>query len=171
MIDDATRQRALAWVARNQHAEVVPGAVALAYALCVRFEGLALRPYICPAGVPTIGYGATYYESGRRVTMKDAPISRARAEQLLEWMLRAEFLPAARRLCPRVTDPRLLAVLLSFTFNLGAGRLATSTLRRRINAGLLDDVPHELRKWVKGRGRTLRGLVRRREAEIVLLGS
>ena len=52
----------------------------LAAKLCRRFEGLYLRPYLCPAGVPTIGYGSTVYENGMAVQLTDPPITRERAE-------------------------------------------------------------------------------------------
>jgi lysozyme len=144
-------------------------AVALAVALCRQFEGLHLRPYLCPAGVPTIGYGATFYEDGTPVTLHDAAISRARAEQLLVWHVRVNFLPKVVRLCPGVDDPGRLAALIDFAFNLGLGSLRSSTLRKRVNAGAWDLVPHELRKWNKAGGRVLRGLTRRREAEAALV--
>ena len=144
-------------------------AVLVAAALARRFEGLYLTPYLCPAGVPTIGYGATYYEDGARVTLHDPAITKERAEALLLWMVRTVYLPAVLVLCPGITDHRLLAVLIDFTFNLGSGQLKASTLRRKVNAGELDAVPAELRKWVKGGGRVLRGLVLRREAEIAEL--
>lgn len=144
-------------------------AIDVAAALARRFEGCYLRPYLCPAGVPTIGYGATYYEDGRRVTLADAPITRERAEQLLLWMVRSRYLPDVIRLCPGIDDPLRLAAIIDFTFNLGAGNLVASTLRRQVNAGRWDDVPTELRKWVRAGGRVLPGLVRRREAEVVLI--
>lgn len=144
-------------------------AIKVAAALARRFEGCYLRPYLCPAGVPTIGYGATYYEDGTRVTLFDPPITRERAESLLLWMVRTKYLPAVIRLCPGIADPRRLAAIIDFTFNLGAGNLGASTLRRRINAGQWDDVPAELRKWVKAGGRLLKGLVARREAEVALI--
>lgn len=143
-------------------------AVQVAAALCRRFEGCYLRPYLCPAGVPTIGYGATYYEDGRRVTLADAPITRARAESLLLWMVRTRYLPAVLKLCPGLAEPGRLAALIDFTFNLGAGALRGSTLRKRVNAGRWNDVPAELRKWDKAGGRRLRGLTRRREAEVTV---
>jgi lysozyme len=143
--------------------------VTIAAALCRRFEGLYLRPYLCPAGVPTIGYGATFYEDGTRVTLRDAAITRERAEALLLWHVRRVYLPAVQRLCPGATEPGLLAALIDFAFNLGAGRLQSSTLRRKVNAGELQAVPAELRKWVLAGGRVLRGLVLRREAEIALI--
>ena len=144
-------------------------AILVALALMRRFEGLYLTPYLCPAGVPTIGYGATYYEDGTRVTLIDAAITRERAEQLLLWMVRTVYLPQVMRLCPGIDKPNRLAALIDFTFNLGSGALKNSTLRRKINESLWDQVPAELRKWVKGGGKVLRGLVIRREAEAVLI--
>lgn len=144
-------------------------ALGVAAALARRFEGCYLRPYLCPAGVPTIGYGATYYEDGSRVTLLDPQITIDRAEELLLWMVRTKYLPAVIRLCPGIDDPLRLAAIIDFTFNLGAGNLQASTLRKRINAGRWEDVPDELRKWVKGGGRVLAGLVKRRAAEAVLI--
>ncbi len=143
-------------------------AVSVATALARRFEGLYLRPYLCPAGVPTIGFGATYYEDGTRVQLTDPPITRERAEALLVWMVRTQYLPAVLRLCPGADSPERLAALIDFTFNLGARNLRSSNLRRRVNERDYDAVPGELRKWVRAGGRVLRGLVRRREAEITI---
>ena len=144
-------------------------ALQVASALCRRFEGLYLTSYLCPAGVPTIGYGATYYQDGTRVTLSDPPITKAQAEALLLWMIRTKYLPEALRLCPGVDSPNRLAALIDFTYNLGSGKLKTSTLRKRVNEGRWDEVPAELRKWVRGGGKVLRGLVARREAEIALI--
>ncbi len=142
----------------------------LAMGLVNRFEGCYLRPYLCPAGVPTIGVGATYYENGVRVTLQDPPISRERADALLLWMVQHVYLPEVVKLCPGVNTDERLAALVDYCFNLGASRLYSSTLRRKVNAGLWGDVPVELRKWVITKGRVLPGLVLRREAEIALMG-
>ena len=146
-------------------------AVAVAAELARRFEGCYLTPYLCPAGVPTIGYGATYYEDGTAVTLLDPAITMARAEALLLWMVRTRYLPTVLRLCPSIDNPQRLAALIDFAFNLGAGRLKASTLRKKVNAGAWGDVPAEIRKWVKGGGRVLRGLVLRREAEVALVSA
>lgn len=143
---------------------------ASATVLIKRFEGLYLSPYLCPAGVPTIGYGATYYVDGTRVTLSDKPISKAHAESLLQWMLDTHYIPETRKPCPSATGNRL-AALVDFAFNLGISRLRNSTLRKKVNAGLWQDVPAELRKWVNAGGKPLRGLVARREAEILLIQS
>jgi lysozyme len=144
-------------------------ALVMAEALCKRFEGLYLRPYLCPAGVPTIGYGATFYEDGRRVMLTDPPITKARAEQLLRWHLTRRFLRAVMGMCPGAETPQQVAALADFAFNLGEGNLRTSTLRRKVNAGQWDEVPAQLMRWNKAGGRVLRGLTRRRQAEIDLL--
>ena len=148
---------------------MIDKAVPVAAALARRFEGLYLTPYLCPAGVPTIGYGATFYEDGTQVRLTDPAITKERSEALLLWMVRTRFLPAVLRLCPGVDHPDRLAALIDFAFNLGAGNLKASTLRKRVNAGDWADVPAQLRKWNKAGGRVLRGLTIRREAEAALI--
>ena len=145
-----------------------PAAVQIAQDLERKFEGFFPRPYLCPAGIPSIGFGATFYENGVRVTLLDPPINRERAEALLLWHTENVFLPQVLKLCPGATDVYLLAALIDFTFNLGAGRLKASTLRRLVNSGDWGKLPAEFRKWCRAGGRTLRGLQLRREAEIAL---
>lgn len=143
----------------------------LAASLCRRFEGCYLRPYLCPAGVPTIGYGATYYETGVRVTLFDPAITIERAEALLEWMIRTRYLPIVLKLCPNLANetPGRLAAIIDFCFNLGAGNLKASTLRKKILSGEWPEVLVQLRKWNKAAGKVQRGLVIRREAECALI--
>lgn len=150
---------------------MIDRSVEIAAALCKRFEGFRSHPYLCPAGVPTIGYGATHYLDGRQVKLTDPPISREAGERLLMLMIRRKYMPQVISACPSLvheTSERLAAII-DFTFNLGAGNLRASTLRRRINSGDWDDVPDQLRRWNKAGGRVLRGLVIRREAEAVLI--
>jgi lysozyme len=80
-------------------------------------------------------------------------------------------LNATLRYCPVLaTEPEgRLAAIVDFTFNLGAGRLQTSTLRRRINQRNWEDAATEVRRWIYGGGRVLPGLVTRREAEAAWL--
>lgn len=147
----------------------VDEALELAAALCRRFEGLRLRPYLCPAGVATIGYGATHYLDGRRVSLGDPAITPAQADRLLLLALRRTYLPAVLRQCPRVHDARRLAALVDWTFNLGEGNLRQSTLRRKVNAGQWAEVPAQLMRWTRGGGRVLPGLVARRKAEAAMI--
>lgn len=133
-----------------------------ASSLCRRFEGLRLRAYLCAAGVPSVGYGTVHYPDGVAVRLTDPAITAEQAEAYLQ-----HDLELARRqvlaLCPAVTGGQLEA-LTSFVYNLGAGRLRASTLRKRVNAG--DPSAHEeFHKWVYGGGKKLRGLVARRAVE------
>lgn len=148
----------------------------LATELCRRFEGFRSKPYICPAGVPTIGYGSTYYPGGRKVTMADAPVTEPQARAMLVAELLHTYAPGVIRQCPGLLPLALLAddwrklnAIVDFAYNLGVGRLQTSTLRRRINAGDWQGAQAELMKWVRGGGRVLPGLVTRRRAECELL--
>lgn len=144
-------------------------AIRIAAELCRRFEGLYLRPYLCPAGIPSIGYGSTRYLDGTPVRLSDPAITREMAERMLIQSIITIYLPAVLRLCPGIDSPRRLAAIIDWTYNLGAGQLASSTLRRRINACRWDDVPAQIRRWNRGGGRVLRGLVLRREAEALLV--
>lgn len=139
-------------------------AAAVASQLVKRWEGFRSKPYLCPAGVPTIGYGFTYYPNGVRVTLLDPPMDLEHAQQMLKWFLVNKHIPQTLRLCPMLEADQLGAIV-DFLYNLGASNLRASTLRKRILAGALDQVPAELRKWVHGGGRVLPGLVLRREDE------
>lgn len=132
------------------------------------FEGLRLEPYLCSAGVPTIGYGATYYLGGKRVTLNDKPITEDEAETLLRYHL-AKYELGVRKLLPGVElTPWQLGACISFCFNIGLGAFRASTLRKRIQSGEHDDVPNQFNRWVYAGGRKLKGLVRRRNAEGLL---
>ena len=144
--------------------------ISIALELCREFEGFRARPYLCSAGVPTIGWGSTFYLDGRKVTLDDQPISRSQADEMLEMSIRSIYLPGVLRLCPGlIAQPGPLNALIDFTYNLGVGRLQTSTLRKKINAQDWDSSQEQLMRWVRGGGRVLPGLVRRRKAEAELL--
>lgn len=121
------------------------------------------HPYVCPAGYWTIGYG-------HLCDPKHPPITEGEAEAYLTQNLKVA-LAATLRYCPVLaTEPEnRLAAIVDFTFNLGAGRLQTSTLRRRVNQRDWAGAATELRRWVYGGGRVLPGLVARRSTESALL--
>ena len=140
--------------------------------LAKRFEGFCrvsksdpdrAYPYVCPGGFWTIGYG-------HLCDAKHSPITREEGEAYLAADME-DALRATLRNCPVLADePEVrLAAIVDFTFNLGAGRLQASTLRRRVNQRDWPGVGQELRRWVFGGGRVLTGLVLRREAEVALL--
>ena len=155
----------------------------IAEELCKRFEGLArvgqdglVYPYICPAGFPTQGYGTVYRPDGCKVSMDDPPITRETAEQWLKLELLHTYAPGVVRQCPILLTlamtqndwPKFNAIL-DFCYNLGVGRLQTSTLRRKINAQDWDAAKEQLMLWVRGGGKVLPGLVKRRQAECALM--
>ena len=144
----------------------------IAAALCKRFEGFKAKPYLCPAGVPTIGYGSTYYANGRKVTLTDETISETIAETLLLHELHHTYLPGVLRQCPiLLTNERKCNAIVDFVYNLGLGRLQTSTLKRKINDQDWDAAQEQLMLWTKGCGKVLPGLVKLRSAEVALLAA
>ena len=130
--------------------------------LIKRFEGFSPTVYICPAGYPTIGYGHVVKPQEREQFA--GGITTAQAEALLRQDVQTAERAVLRLITVPLTDGQFDA-LVSFTFNLGAGALQRSTLRRKVNLGDHAAVPAEFRKWVWAGGRKLEGLVRRREAE------
>ena len=134
--------------------------------LVTAFEGFYPKPYICPAGVPSIGYGTIRYPDGKRVSLKDPEISKQTAELYMAHELERN-LAEALRICPilLMTPETWLGAIVDFIYNLGAGNFQNSTLRRKINAEEWDDVPYQLSRWVYGGGKILKGLVLRRQAE------
>ena len=142
----------------------------LAAELCRRFEGFRSKPYLCPAGVPTIGYGSTYYADGRKVTLQDEPIDEPAARALLMSELRHTYLIGVLRQCPVLaTDEKACNAIVDFCYNLGVGRLQTSTLKRKINARDWEGAREQLMLWTRGGGKVLPGLVKRRLAEKQLI--
>jgi lysozyme len=143
----------------------------LAAALCRQFEGFRSKPYLCPANVATIGYGSTYYADGRKVQLTDAPMSEPEARALLMVELEHTYAPGVLRLCPGLaTNEHRFNAVVDFVYNLGIGRLQTSTLRRKINEDDWDSAKEQLMLWTRGGGKVLPGLVKRRKAECALIG-
>ena len=142
----------------------------LAASLCKQFEGFRSKPYLCPANVATIGYGSTYYADGRKVTLEDSPIDEPTASALLMHELEHTYLQGVLRNCPiLMTDERKCNAIVDFCYNLGTGRLQTSTLKRKINAQDWEGAKEQLMLWNKGGGKVLAGLTKRRTAECTLL--
>lgn len=129
------------------------------------FEGVSLTPYLCPAGVLTIGYGHT----GPDVT-PDSRIQESHAEVLLKQDLK-KFETAILKLVEIPLNQNQFDALVSFCFNIGSGAFASSTLLKRLNAGenANNVIKEELPRWNKGdNNQVLLGLTRRRSAEIEL---
>jgi lysozyme len=130
--------------------------------LVKRFEGCRLKAYFCPAGVLTIGFGAT----GKGITIGTVWTQQQADERLRRDCSR--FLIGACRLLPGVGGGAIVAAA-DFGYNLGLGNLKSSTFRKRLLAGDTESATTQLMRWTKAGGRALPGLVRRRQAEVALL--
>lgn len=118
--------------------------------LIKRFEGFRAEAYLDPIGIPTIGYGHIQGVTERDVRNRRT-ITEAQAGQLLREDL-AVAEAAVERLISVPLNENQFSALVSFTFNLGAGNLRSSTLRRRLNSGDYGAVPAEMARWVKAGG-------------------
>lgn len=138
-----------------------------------RFEGFSASLYNDPAGHCTIGYGHLVHHgncNGSEPPEFKKGLTRKQAAKLLQ----KDAKTAAAAVEEKVTVPLNQAqfdALVSFTFNLGAGNLASSTLLKKLNANGYGAVPSELDKWVLAGGKRLQGLVNRRKAEGILFST
>ena len=138
------------------------------------FEGLSLKPYLCPANYWTIGYGNRFLADGSAVTAITKPITQAQALDLL----RRTVMALQEKLRSFVTAPLTdyqEGALLSWQFNVGSAAAEGSTLVRRLNQRLYNSAAQQFLVWdkatVNGRLVVLPGLQRRRKVEsAVFLG-
>ena len=128
------------------------------------FEGCRFDAYLCPAGVWTIGYGHT-----AGVKEGDSIDQEAAEAFLIEDL--ETFERAVTRLVEVPLTQQQFDALVSWTFNLGAGNLAESTLLKKLNNYQYAEVPEQMMRWVRAGGKVLDGLVRRRAAEAALFQS
>jgi len=133
--------------------------------LIKKFEGFSKIPYLCPAGVPTIGYGSCRYANGVKVTLSDNPITESQAIELLKDTLK-QYELAVDSYCRDDINQNQFDALVDFAYNCGNANLKSSTLLKKVNANPNDiTIGLEFAKWNKGGGKILNGLVKRRAAE------
>ncbi|GKX60262.1 lysozyme [Leminorella grimontii] len=131
--------------------------------LIKEFEGLKLSKYRDAVGLWTIGYG--------HLIRSGETFERSLTEQEAEALLRKDLLESERGIRRLVSVPltqNQFDALVSFVFNVGVGRLATSTLLKKLNAQDYRGAADELPKWNRAGGNVLEGLTRRRQAERAL---
>lgn len=131
------------------------------------FEGYRTRPYRCPAGIWTVGYGCTFYPDGRPVGPDDPLVNQEQADALLVNTL-ITFEDAVTKLVDVPLLQCQFDALVSFAFNCGIGNFRNSTLLRKINQDDFENASSEFARWNQGGGQVLPGLVRRRNAEKLL---
>lgn len=141
-------------------------------------ENFCAKPYLCPAGKPTIGWGTTRYEDGTPVSLHDAIIMPPRGDVLLTYgMMRVE--KQLRPLLRRQPTAHQYAAFISLTYNIGVGchdgvkgDFADSTLLAKFNRGDIEGAAEQFPKWVyaheDGKAVILPGLVTRRAIERTL---
>jgi lysozyme len=138
------------------------------YLLITKFEGLRLKPYLCSAKIPTIGYGNTYYPDGKRVTLLDKEITKQQAFDM--------FKEVANRFAKRVDtlvtsniNQNQFNALVSFAYNVGTGNFSSSTLLKKVNRNPDDlTIKDEFLRWNKAGGKVINGLTNRRNEEAIL---
>ena len=132
-------------------------------ALTQNFEGFSAYPYKDAVGIPTIGYGHVILPG----EIFNCPLTRSEAMLLLK----QDASKAEKAVNYGVKVPlkqRQADSLISFTFNLGGGKLSSSTLLRMVNNSRHHEAALEFKKWVYAGGIKLKGLVLRREAESLM---
>jgi len=138
------------------------------YELIKTFEGLSLKPYLCSAKVPTIGYGNTFYTNGVKVTMSDAPITQEKANEMLK-VIADSFALKVSKIVPSGLTQNQFNSLVSFAFNLGVQALTNSTLLRLVKINSNDgNIAKEFLRWNKAGGKVVDGLTKRRIKESAL---
>ena len=132
--------------------------------LIKKFEGCRLEAYYCSGGVLTIGYGHTGgVKESDTITQEEA-----------EKLLRADVFKFEEYVEDNVMvelDQGHFDALVAWTFNLGPGNLRESTMLKKLNEADYASVPSEMKRWNKAGGKTLDGLIRRRNAEALLFQS
>lgn len=133
--------------------------------LIKKYEGFYADAYLCPAGVPTIGYGSTMWADGRKIKLGEK-ISLENAEKLLMW----EINNKALHIQSLNLNQNQFDAIMSFVYNLGLGALLKSTLYKKARIDRNDPtIRDEFMKWNKARKNgvlvPLRGLTARRKAE------
>jgi lysozyme len=120
---------------------------------------------LCPAGIPTLGFGNTYYPDGTKVKLTDPAITQEKAEELLKFLL-VSYEKAVDSFCRDDISQGNFDALVSFAYNLGTGALQKSTLIKKVNLNPKDvTIADEFLKWNKSNGTILKGLTLRRQAE------
>ncbi len=133
--------------------------------LITKFEGLKLKPYLCSAKVPTIGFGSTRYENGVKVKLSDPEITKERAIQLFANTL-TQYEEAVDDYTTDKVNQNQFNALVSFCYNVGANAFKNSTLLKIVNTNVNSEkIKEQFLKWVKANGKTIQGLVNRRNAE------
>lgn len=132
-----------------------------AYRVIKYYEKCHLEAYLCPSGIPTIGWGHT----GKDVKIGMEPITQEQADKWLEQDV-AEAEAAVNKYVKVPLLQHQFDALVSFVYNVGAGAFAKSTLVKVLNNKSYHAVVPQMKRWIYGSGnKVLKGLVHRRNVE------
>lgn len=133
--------------------------------LIKHFESCKLNPYFDTRGIPTIGWGNTYYANGIKVKITDKAISQKEADDLLLIII-GKFIGEVKPLIKAQLSDNQFSAIISLVYNIGVANFKSSTLLKLLNKKPLDPkVIEEWNKWNKSNGEVLKGLQRRRASE------
>ena len=134
------------------------------FKLLGELEGIVLRPYKDSVGIPTIGIGSTYYEDGTKVKMSDKAITKERAIQLAENVVKSFEAQVNKSIVLTMTQNQFDAMVL-LCYNIGKSGFARSSVVRNFNAGNLQKAADSFLLWNKAGGLVSKGLNNRRNIE------
>ena len=135
------------------------------YQLITTFEGFYSIPYLDSVKVPTIGYGNTYYQNGKRVTLLDGKITKEQAFEMFK-DIADNFAKRVSEFLKKEVTQNQFNSLVSISYNIGIDNFKNSTLLRKVNVNPNDkSIRAEFIKWNKAGGKVLKGLTNRRNAE------
>ena len=137
----------------------------IAEKLIKHYEGCKLKAYLCPAGVPTIGYGATGFDVRLGMIWTQEQADERFAHDLDVFGGKVSY-----ALGSKPTTQGQFDALTSFAYNLGIGNLITSTLLKMHKAGNYEGAQAQFQRWNRASGQVLEGLTRRRAAEAAVYG-
>ena len=129
------------------------------------FEQFRSKPYLDAAGIPTIGYGTTYYSDGRKVTLSDKPITKKQASWMLREQIANHYAAAVNRYSQVEMTQNQFDAIVSFAYNVGIYALQKSTLLKYHNQKKFKKASNEFLRWDHAGGKRLRGLTIRRATE------
>lgn len=130
--------------------------------IIMAFEGFMAKPYKCPAGVLTQGYGHTAAAGGEPI---GGVWTREKAASVLRDDLARRYEPGVRKLLKRAPAQGQYDAMVSFAYNCGIEALRRSSILKFFNRGDDAQAAGAFAMWVKAGGQTMPGLVRRRASE------
>jgi lysozyme len=138
------------------------------YHLITKFEGFSSKPYLCPAKIPTIGFGNCYYTNNKKVTLLDKPITEIEAFEMFK-SIADKFADKVSKLVTYPINQNQFNSLVSICYNIGVAAFQISTLLKMVNENANNPkIKDQFLRWNKAGGVVINGLTKRRENEVLV---